>query len=139
MAVIDCWPLGTSSCPNKSGQCFIIETVHLKLLAANLKSRSMAIIEGSADIDTAPETPITTFMPAKRNTKNPFRDPVKKSLEGEVLTGSLKGFFVLLLAGIKDLSSAPGAVYIYIQFVVLLKLLNMFISSFVALKSVLIK
>jgi hypothetical protein len=77
--LIDRWKCDSASCPNRSGQCFIAETIHLKLMAANLKSWSMAINEGIADVNTAPETLAKTFMPAKGNTKNPFRDPVKIS------------------------------------------------------------
>jgi hypothetical protein len=73
------WKCDSVSCPNRSGQCFVAETIHLKLMAANLKSWSMAINEGSADINTAPETLTKTFIPAKGSIKNPFRDPVKIS------------------------------------------------------------
>jgi hypothetical protein len=79
MTLMDHWKCEANSCPNKSSYCFIAETIHLKLMAANLKSWSMAINEDLADIDTAPETLAKTFMPAKGSVKNPFRDPVKIS------------------------------------------------------------
>jgi hypothetical protein len=79
IALMDHWKCDSNSYPNKSSHCFVVETIHLKLMAGHLKSWSMTINDGLADLDTVPELLAKTFMPAKGSSKNPFRDPVKTS------------------------------------------------------------
>jgi hypothetical protein len=63
-------------CPNKTGWCYVVDTVHLKLYPQNLKTWSIAINKDPdvATIDTCPIELAKTLMTAKANLKNPLRD-----------------------------------------------------------------
>jgi hypothetical protein len=79
ITLMDHWKYDSSSYPNKSSHCFIVEIIHLKLMIVYLKSWSMTIDDDLADLDTVPELLAKIFIPAKGSSKNPFRDPVKTS------------------------------------------------------------
>src|SRR5439155_26255651 len=74
------WACGQNSCPNKSGHCYIVDGVHLKMLAQQMKTWSKAINEASDEVnfETAPISLARTFMPTKPSTKNPLREKAAK-------------------------------------------------------------
>lgn len=67
------WICGQSTCRNERGYCYILEGVHLKLMTAHLKTWSMDINDGKADLFTASEQLALTLMPTKNNVKHPLR------------------------------------------------------------------
>ena len=75
------WSYGQSACPNETGFCYIVDGVHLRLLAQHMKTWSMAINEQEEDIDTMPAALAKTLMPAKLGTKNPLRENAAKPLD----------------------------------------------------------
>lgn len=64
------------ACPNRTGWCYIVDNIHLKLYPQNLKSWSIAVNK-EPDIITIDICPIEltkTLMTAKAILKNPLRD-----------------------------------------------------------------
>ena len=45
---------GQSSCPNENAWCYIVDGIHLKIIAAHMKTWSMTINEGDTDLETCP-------------------------------------------------------------------------------------
>ena len=80
------WACGQNSCPNKSGHCYIVDGVHLKMLAQQMKTWSKAINEAPDEVDfeTAPISLARTFMPTKPSTKNPLRESGKAEKPPEI-------------------------------------------------------
>jgi len=75
------WSCGQSTCPNERGFCYIVDGVHLRLLAQHMKTWSMAINQQEGDIDMMPAALAKTLMPAKLRTKNPLRENAAKPLD----------------------------------------------------------
>ena len=67
------------TCANKSGFCYIVDGIHLRMLPGNMKTWSMAINNDKADLETAPTTLATTLMPSKPTQKNPLREKQNKT------------------------------------------------------------
>jgi hypothetical protein len=70
------WVCHTSDCGNGSGWCYIINTIHLKLLAQHLQTWSIGINNSTEDepvnLETPPQALAKSLKPAKSGTKNPL-------------------------------------------------------------------
>ena len=70
---------GQSSCPNENAWCYIIDGIHLKIIAAHMKTWSMTINDGDADLETCPTALAKTLMPSRKGGKNPLREQASKA------------------------------------------------------------
>ena len=70
---------GQAGCPNKDSWCWVVDTVHLKLLPKHMKIWSMSINAGDTTIDDCPEDLAKTLMPCRPTAKNLLRDPAPKA------------------------------------------------------------
>jgi hypothetical protein len=64
---------GQISCPNENVWCYVVDGIHLKIISAHMKTWSMTINEGEADLETRPTALAKTLMPSKKGAKNPLR------------------------------------------------------------------
>ena len=69
---------GQSSCPNENAWCYIVDGIHLKIIAAHMKTWSMTINDGDADLETCPTALAKTLMPSRKGGKNPLREQTSK-------------------------------------------------------------
>ena len=81
---MDRWVCAQASCTNKSGHCYTIDGIHLRLLPQHLRTWSTAINEGSGDIETCPESLAKTLMPVKPSQKNPLRESNTKMTQKDI-------------------------------------------------------
>jgi len=70
---------GQSSCPNENAWCYIVDGIHLKIIAAHMKTWSMTINDGDADLETCPTALAKTLMPSRKGGKNPLREQTSKA------------------------------------------------------------
>lgn len=70
---------GQSSCPNENAWCYIVDGIHLKIISAHMKTWSMTINEGDADLETCPTALAKTLMPSRKGGKNPLREQASKA------------------------------------------------------------
>ena len=61
------------SCPNASGHCYELDSVHLKFMPQNFRTWSMAINKGKADLETPPDGLIASLIVSKSGTFNSLR------------------------------------------------------------------
>ena len=70
---------GQSSCPNENAWCYVVDGIHLKIISAHMKTWSMTINEGEADLETCPTALAKTLMPSRKSGKNPLREQASKA------------------------------------------------------------
>jgi hypothetical protein len=87
-ALMDRWACSSTSCTNSNGWCYVLDTVHLKVLAQHLRTWSIAINnasdEHSADVETPPMSLAESLAPCKPGLKNPLRKDINKQPAKEV-------------------------------------------------------
>ena len=79
---MDRWACNSTGCTNENGWCYVVDAVHLKLLAQHLRTWSIAINNASdehpADLETAPMALAVSLAPMKTGAKNPLRKDINK-------------------------------------------------------------
>ena len=70
---------GQSSCPNENAWCYVVDGIHLKIISAHMKTWSMTINGGEADLETCPTALAKTLMPSRKGAKNPLREQASKA------------------------------------------------------------
>jgi hypothetical protein len=78
-ALMDRWHCEENSCPNNRGWCYLVDKVHLRMMAQHMKTWSMAINVEEGDLETAPSALAKTFMPSRKTAINPFRETPKET------------------------------------------------------------
>ena len=74
-----CLRCGESSCLNENAWCYIVDGIHLKIISAHMKTWSMTINEGDADLETCPTALAKTLMPLRKGRKNTLREQASKA------------------------------------------------------------
>jgi hypothetical protein len=82
-ALMHRWTCGSQGCTNKMGWCYVLDMVHLKLMAQHLHTWSIAINNAMddcpADVDTPPTSLAESLAPTKGGLKNPLRKDANKA------------------------------------------------------------
>src|SRR5579871_395444 len=63
-----------NSCPNRAGWCYILDTIHLRVLPMHMKTWSIAININEGSLEVPPNILIKQLQPARKNEINALRD-----------------------------------------------------------------